>query len=99
MHNLETLSDTKSRLKSFIERIERLEAEKTALSEDLKEVYAEIKGVGYDAPTIRRIVKERKKDDAETAEKNTLYCLYAAEIGMTPIEQWVADSKPKLAAV
>ena len=48
------------RLKSLIERIERLEDEKKGLADDVKDVYAEAKGVGFDAPTIRRIVKLRK---------------------------------------
>jgi len=51
------------RLKSFIERIERLEEEKRALSADIKEVYSEAKGAGFDIKTIREIIKIRRMDE------------------------------------
>ena len=55
------------RLKSFIERIERLEEEKRALAADIKEVYSEAKGAGFDIKTIREIIKIRRMDEAVTA--------------------------------
>lgn len=70
------------RLRAFIERIERLEEEKKALQEDIKEVYAEAKGVGFDAPTIRKVVAERKKDPDKRAEQLELFDLYKSAIGM-----------------
>ena len=70
------------RLLSFIERIERLEEEKAALMEDLKEVYAEAKGVGFDVKTIRKIVSLRKMDSEKRREANDLLDLYASAIGM-----------------
>ena len=57
------------RLKSFIERVERLEEEKRALAEDIKEVYAEAKGVGFDVKIMRQIVKIRKMDQDELDEQ------------------------------
>lgn len=70
------------RLRSFIERIERLEEEKTALMEDIKEVYGEAKGVGFDAKTIRKIVSLRKKDTEKRREEEELLDLYKSAIGM-----------------
>ena len=70
------------RLRSFIERIERLEEEKTALMEDLKEVYAEAKGVGFDAKTMRKIVSLRKMDSEKRRESEELLDLYKSAIGM-----------------
>lgn len=71
-----------ARLKSFIERIERLEEEKTALMEDIKEVYAEAKGTGFDAKTIRKVVALRKMDTEKRQEAEQLLDLYKSAIGM-----------------
>ncbi len=70
------------RLKSFIDRIERLEEEKKALAEDVKEVYAEAKGVGFDAKTIRKIVSLRKLEPEQRNEEEELLDLYKTAIGM-----------------
>jgi uncharacterized protein (UPF0335 family) len=70
------------RLKSFIERIENLEEEKKALAEDIKEVYAEAKGVGFDAKTIRKIVSLRKMEPEKRNEEDELLDLYKTAIGM-----------------
>ncbi len=70
------------RLMSFIERIERLEEEKTALMEDLKEVYAEAKGVGFDVKVMRKLVSLRKMDAEKRRETEELLDLYKSAIGM-----------------
>lgn len=70
------------RLTSFIERIERLEEEKAALMEDLKEVYAEAKGVGFDVKTMRKIVSLRKMDSEKRRESEELLDLYKSAVGM-----------------
>ena len=70
------------RLRGFIERIERLEEEKTALMEDIKETYAEAKGVGFDAKTMRKIVSLRKMDAEKRREGEELLDLYKSAIGM-----------------
>ncbi|MCB1532921.1 MAG: DUF2312 domain-containing protein [Alphaproteobacteria bacterium] len=70
------------RLRSFVERVERLEEEKTALMEDIKEVYAEAKGVGFDAKTMRKIVTLRKMDAEKRRESEELLDLYKSAIGM-----------------
>lgn len=70
------------RLKSFIERVERLEEEKAELAEDIKEVYAEAKAVGFDVKTIRKIIRLRKMDTEKRREEDELLELYKAAIGM-----------------
>lgn len=70
------------RLMSFIERIERLEEEKKALAEDIKEVYAEAKGVGFDAKTMRKLVSLRKLEPEKRSEQEELLELYKSAIGM-----------------
>ncbi len=70
------------RLKSFIERVERLEEEKTALMEDIKEVYGEAKSVGFDIKIIRKIIRLRKMDGEKRREEDELLELYKAAIGM-----------------
>ena len=69
-------------LRSIVERIERLEEEKAVLSEDIKEVYAEAKGNGFDAKTLRTVVRLRKQDSSERAEAEALLDLYLNALGM-----------------
>jgi uncharacterized protein (UPF0335 family) len=71
-------------LKSFIERIERLEEEKRALSGDIKEVYAEAKGTGFEPKIMRQIIKLRKMDKEEADEEESLLDLYKRALGMMP---------------
>ncbi|MEM9468598.1 MAG: DUF2312 domain-containing protein [Pseudomonadota bacterium] len=70
------------RLKSFIERVERLEEEKAALAEDVKEVMAEAKSAGFETKIIRRIMKLRKMDIEKRREEDELLELYMSAIGM-----------------
>src|SRR5690606_20094623 len=69
-------------LRAFIERIERLEEEKKTISDDIKEVYAEMKGNGFDVKAVRTIVRLRKKDQAERQEEEAILELYKAALGM-----------------
>lgn len=71
-----------ARLKSFIERIERLEEEKAALAEDIKEIYAEAKGTGFDTKTIRKLIRLRKMDSDKRREEDELLELYKSAIGL-----------------
>ncbi len=71
-----------ARLRSFVERIERLEEEKAALAADIREVYAEAKGTGFDVPTLRQIVRLRKLDSDDRAEAAALLELYMTTLGM-----------------
>ncbi len=70
------------RLKSFIERIERLEEEKAALAADIKDVFSEAKGTGFDTKIMRQILKLRKLDSADIEEQETLLDLYKRALGM-----------------
>jgi uncharacterized protein (UPF0335 family) len=72
------------RLKSFIERIERLEEEKKALAEDIKEVFSEAKGVGFDVKVMRQIIRIRKMDEDDRDEQEALLDTYMRAIGMKP---------------
>lgn len=69
-------------LRQLIERIERLEEEKTALQDDIKEVMAEAKGRGYNTKAIRTIIRLRKKDPNERQEEEALVELYMNALGM-----------------
>jgi len=71
-----------SQLRSFIERIERLEEEKAALAADIREVYAEAKGNGFDPKTMRRIVRLRKLDTEDRQEQEALLDIYKSALGM-----------------
>jgi uncharacterized protein (UPF0335 family) len=71
-------------LRSFIERIERLEEEKSALSGDIKEVYAEAKGNGFEPRIMRQIIKIRKMDKDALDEEESLLDLYKRALGMAP---------------
>ncbi|HTK36137.1 MAG TPA: DUF2312 domain-containing protein [Caulobacteraceae bacterium] len=80
--NVEVLNATaQTRLKTIIERIERLEEDKAAIMADLKEVYAEAKGEGFDSKIIRKVVRMRKQDKAKRQEEEALIDLYLSAIG------------------
>lgn len=72
-------------LKSIIERIEKLEDEKAAIASDVKDVFAEAKGNGYHVPTLKHIIKLRKKDAAERDEEEHLLDTYMSALGMLPL--------------
>ncbi len=71
------------RLKTFVERIERLEEEKRGLQEDIKEVYAESKATGFDTKIIRQIIRLRKMDKADRQEQRAILEMYEEALGMT----------------
>jgi uncharacterized protein (UPF0335 family) len=80
--NIDTLGAiAQGKLKSLIERIERLEEDRTAVAADLKEVYAEAKGEGFDTKIIRKVVRLRKADAAKRSEEEALIELYITAIG------------------
>lgn len=70
-------------LRSFIERIERLEEEKKTISDDIKEVYTELKGNGFDAKAVKEIIRLRKKEDLERQEEEGVIQLYKDALGMS----------------
>ena len=68
-------------LRAFIERIERLEEEKRAIADDIKEVYAEAKGTGYDIKIIRKIISLRRQDRDKRKEEEEILDLYLSALG------------------
>lgn len=80
---MENTSEVSSeRLKSFIQRIEKLEEDKASVSEDIKEIYSEAKSTGFDVKAIRSIVRLRKKTEHERREEEEILDLYKSSIGM-----------------
>ena len=74
--------ESADRLRSFVDRIERLEDEKAALAADTREVYSEAKGVGFDIRALRQIVRLRKMDQAERRGQEELLDLYKRVLGL-----------------
>jgi uncharacterized protein (UPF0335 family) len=72
----------KDQLKAFVERVERLEEEKKALSDDIRDVYAEAKGNGYDVKALRTVVRMRKQDANERQEEQAILETYLHALGM-----------------
>jgi uncharacterized protein (UPF0335 family) len=74
-------------LKSFVERIERLEEEKKGIADDIRDVYGEAKAQGFDTKIMRQVVRLRKKDTAERQEEEALLDLYMHALGMAPASE------------
>ncbi len=70
-------------LKQFVERIERLEEEKKAIADDIKDVFAELKGRGFDVKAVRAILRIRKQDHSERQEQEAILELYMNALGIT----------------
>lgn len=77
-----TESVAQDQLRAFVERIERMEEEKKAIADDIKEIYAEAKGNGFDTKVLRQIVRIRRQDHAERMEQEALLDLYMTALGM-----------------
>jgi uncharacterized protein (UPF0335 family) len=73
-----------SQLKAFVERIERLEEEKKGIADDIRDVFAEAKGQGFDTKVMRQVIRLRKKEPAEREEEEALLDLYLHALGMAP---------------
>ena len=80
----DTESVTRDQLRSIIERIERLEEEKKTIADDIRDVYAEAKGNGFDVKALRQIIRLRKQDENERAEAEAILDTYMAALGMLP---------------
>ena len=85
----------KTELNSFISRVERLEDERKALSSDIKEVFEEARGTGFDVKTMKRVIRMRRLDKADYQEQESLYDLYWSALDGTPMGDYV---KSKIAA-
>lgn len=86
-HNSDGVTETSQtvaagQLRAFIERRERLEEEKQSLSDDIKELNAELKGVGFDLRAFNEMIKLRKLDKAERDEREAIRDMYAAALGV-----------------
>lgn len=79
------MAEANERLRSFIERIERLEKDKKAIADDIREVYGEAKGEGYDTKILRQVVAKRKLDPSERQEQEALLDLYLSALGDAPL--------------
>lgn len=77
-----SLNVTGERLRSFIERVERMEEEKATLMEDIKEIFSEAKGEGFDVKIMRQIIRIRKMDVADRQEAEAILETYMAALGM-----------------
>ena len=75
-------ASTRNQLKAFVERIERLEEEKAALTADIREVYAEAKSTGFDVKALRTVIRIRKQDDTERREQELVLETYLNALGM-----------------
>ncbi|HQF30875.1 MAG TPA: DUF2312 domain-containing protein [Hyphomicrobiales bacterium] len=82
-----------AQLRAFIERIERLEEEKKALADDIKDVFSEAKSQGFDTRTMRQVLKIRRQDADERQEQEALLDLYLHAMGMTPLEAAIAEAE------
>lgn len=74
----------RERLRSFVERIERLEEQKQEVSEDIRDVYGEAKAEGYDVKVMRQVVRLRKVDASQRQEEDAVRDLYLQALGMLP---------------
>ena len=78
-HNTDTTSD---RLRSIVERVGRLELERKALNSDIKDIFTEAKSAGFDVKALRALIRERKEDSEERAEREALVEVYKRALGM-----------------
>jgi uncharacterized protein (UPF0335 family) len=79
---IETGGIAADRLRSLVERIERLEEERKALTGDIKDIYAEAKSAGFDVKVLREVIRIRKQEPAEVEEQETLLDVYRRALGM-----------------
>ncbi|WP_229801453.1 DUF2312 domain-containing protein [Tateyamaria omphalii] len=81
-HNNQSYRVTADELRSFVERFERLEAEKKDIADSQKEVMAEAKARGYCVKTLKKVISERKKDADQRAEEGAVFEMYAEAVGL-----------------
>lgn len=81
-HDIAESGVAAAELTQFVERVERLEEEKKALADDIRDVYAEMKGRGFDVKVVRQVVRLRKQDHAERMEMEAILELYMSALNM-----------------
>ncbi|HWJ71912.1 MAG TPA: DUF2312 domain-containing protein [Kaistia sp.] len=82
MSNEDVQGVAAAQLRSIVERIERLEEEKSAIADDIKDVYGEAKGNGYDTKVLRQVIRLRKQDASVREEQDAILDLYKTALGM-----------------
>jgi uncharacterized protein (UPF0335 family) len=82
-----------NQLTRIVERIEKQEDEISLLKQDVKDIYTEAKGNGYDIKIIRKIITMRKMDDSKRREESAILAAYMREIGMTPLEMVIQKNR------
>jgi len=87
----------RNQLKSFVERIERVETEISDLNGDKRDIYAEAKAMGYDVKVLKQVVGLRRKDLPAVQEQNAILALYLQELGMFDLAQGVENTTPESA--
>lgn len=95
MNTVTTLAG--DQLKSFINRIENLEAEKKTIADDVKDVFAEAKALGYDTKIMKKVLALRKKDEAERTEEEMILDTYLQALGMLPQMELFVSSQEEAA--
>lgn len=83
MSDADQYNVTGEELRQFIERVEHLEAEKKDISDQIKEVFSEMKGRGFDVKAVRAILKERRQNPDDVAEQEAILDIYRAALGMS----------------
>lgn len=86
-------SSAQRELREIVDRIERLGEEQKALASDMKDLYTEAKGRGYDTKALRKIIALRKKSEADRNAEEALLAVYAHALGMTPMEEHIEKQK------
>jgi uncharacterized protein (UPF0335 family) len=84
--NVQLQTSAKDQLRAFVSRIERLEEEKAALAADLRELYAEAKGNGFDVKALRKVISLRKQDENKRREEEAVLATYLHALGMVEAE-------------
>lgn len=79
-------------LRQLVDQLERLEAEKKAIADDIKEKFSEAKGAGYDVKALKKVLALRKKSTSERSEEQMILDTYLHALGMTPLEQVIAEA-------
>ena len=82
-----TSTEGGNQLRAFVERIERLDEEAKQIADDIKDVYAEAKGTGFDVKVLRKLIALRKKDPNERTEEEAVLAMYMAALGMLPKDE------------
>lgn len=88
-------NSAQNQLRQFIEQLERLEEEKKAIGDDIKEKFAEAKALGFDVKIMKQVLRLRKKSKADREEEEAILATYLHALGMTPMERYIAEAESR----